>query len=85
MQQKTITLEIRPDDAEPILREAAREEARYGALVDDRTRKTGNSGINKVAKSTMRRESVGSNASSKRSGWSRLSASSTNRQAKTKR
>ena len=39
---KTITLELRPEDAEPILRKAAQDAAKWGALLDYATRKTGN-------------------------------------------
>jgi hypothetical protein len=38
----TIMLELRPDDAEPYLREAAEEAAKLGAWVDYLTRKCGN-------------------------------------------
>lgn len=39
---KTITIELRLEDAEPILRHAAREAAEFGSLLDYVTRKTGN-------------------------------------------
>jgi hypothetical protein len=38
---KTITLELRVEDAEPILRAAAKEAAEFGGLLDHVTRKTG--------------------------------------------
>lgn len=37
---KTITLDLRPDDAEPILRDAAERAARFGAYCDHITRRT---------------------------------------------
>lgn len=40
---KTITLELKPDDAEPILRQAAFEAAKYSALCDYVTKRTYNS------------------------------------------
>jgi len=39
---KTITLDLRPEDAAPILREAAEEAAKYGAWCDYIDRRTGN-------------------------------------------
>lgn len=39
---KTITLELRPEDAEPILRQAADDAAKYSALCDHITSKTWN-------------------------------------------
>lgn len=38
----TITIELRTEDAEPILREAALEAARFGSLIDHVTRRTYN-------------------------------------------
>lgn len=38
---KTITIDLRPEDAEPILRQAAKDAARYGGMIDYITRKTG--------------------------------------------
>lgn len=40
MHTKTITLDIRTEDAEPILRQYAELAARYGALVDHMTKRT---------------------------------------------
>jgi hypothetical protein len=40
MTRKTITLELRPADAEPILRDAARDAAMFGALGDYMTKRT---------------------------------------------
>lgn len=39
---KAITITVRMDDVEPVLREAARDAAMYGALCDYMTKRTGN-------------------------------------------
>lgn len=38
--RKTITLELRTEDAEPLLREAAERAAKYGAFLDNFTKRT---------------------------------------------